>query len=317
MAGLPRATPAAIRFGGKLGASLDAGMTVRGGGKTTVQRFSRPGTGRRITLNTLILCDYMDYSGKWAGRRIAGAPDIDLALTIPKSFHEINGMLAGTLIRELFAGWQMWRRTMAKTEVTSAAVSKIAAKALRDPGSITHDEIKKLAASCLTQAADKPKAEPAPKAAAKVPAAKAPAAKPVKASAVKAAAPKAAAPAKAAKTTEPAPVKAPAKPAAKAPAKTPAAKAAPAKAAAPAAKAPAVKKPAAKAAATPVVAEAAPKAPAKAAPAKTTVAKPAAAKPAAAKVTAPKAVAAKTTATKPAAAKVAAPKAPARATKKS
>lgn len=36
-------------------------------------------------------------------------------------------------------------------EVTSAAVASIASRGLRDPGSLTHDEIKKVCASCLTQ----------------------------------------------------------------------------------------------------------------------------------------------------------------------
>lgn len=46
---------------------------------------------------------------------------------------------------------------MAKSEKTSAGVAKIAAKALKDPSSLTAREIKSLAASALTQAADKPK----------------------------------------------------------------------------------------------------------------------------------------------------------------
>jgi len=45
---------------------------------------------------------------------------------------------------------------MAANEKTSAAVAKIASKALKSPGSLTATEIKKLAASALTQAADKP-----------------------------------------------------------------------------------------------------------------------------------------------------------------
>lgn len=45
---------------------------------------------------------------------------------------------------------------MAANEKTSAAVAKIASKALKSPGSLTSTEIKKLAASALTQAADKP-----------------------------------------------------------------------------------------------------------------------------------------------------------------
>jgi len=46
---------------------------------------------------------------------------------------------------------------MASNEKTSAAVAKIAAKGLKDPASLSKGEIKKLAASALTQAADKPK----------------------------------------------------------------------------------------------------------------------------------------------------------------
>ncbi len=57
---------------------------------------------------------------------------------------------------------------MAANEKTSAAVAKIAAKGLKDPAALTNAEIKKLAASALTQAADKPaKKAPAKKAAVK------------------------------------------------------------------------------------------------------------------------------------------------------
>jgi len=70
---------------------------------------------------------------------------------------------------------------MAKDEKTSKAIASIASKALKDPKSITTAEIKKLAATALTQAADKPKTTakkaPAKKAPAKKPAAKKPAAK--------------------------------------------------------------------------------------------------------------------------------------------
>ncbi|HET6320512.1 MAG TPA: hypothetical protein VFF87_00525 [Hyphomicrobium sp.] len=52
---------------------------------------------------------------------------------------------------------------MAANEKTSAAVAKIASKGLKAPGTLTHAEIKKLAASALTQAADVPKAAPAKK----------------------------------------------------------------------------------------------------------------------------------------------------------
>lgn len=66
---------------------------------------------------------------------------------------------------------------MAKDEKTSKAIASIASKALKDPKSVTPAEIKKLAASALTQTADKPKAPakkpPAKKAAAKAPARKA------------------------------------------------------------------------------------------------------------------------------------------------
>ncbi|UTC28399.1 hypothetical protein GURKE_03920 [Brevundimonas phage vB_BpoS-Gurke] len=40
---------------------------------------------------------------------------------------------------------------MSRQEVTSASVASIAARGLRDPGSLTHDEIKKVCASALTQ----------------------------------------------------------------------------------------------------------------------------------------------------------------------
>ncbi|MBU2581636.1 MAG: hypothetical protein KJ622_07955 [Alphaproteobacteria bacterium] len=73
---------------------------------------------------------------------------------------------------------------MAKDEKTSAAVASIASKAMKDPKSVSPAEIKKLAASALTQVADKPKAAakaPAKKAAAPAkPAAKAAAAKKAK-----------------------------------------------------------------------------------------------------------------------------------------
>jgi len=46
---------------------------------------------------------------------------------------------------------------MAANEKTSQAVAKIAAKGLKSPTSLTGAEIKKLAASALTQVADKPK----------------------------------------------------------------------------------------------------------------------------------------------------------------
>lgn len=80
---------------------------------------------------------------------------------------------------------------MAKTESTSKSIASLASKAMKDPKSLTEAEIKRLAASALTQAPDKkPAAKEAPAA-------------PV-------AAPKAAAPVKAAPATKAA-VKAPAK----------------------------------------------------------------------------------------------------------
>lgn len=44
---------------------------------------------------------------------------------------------------------------MTRNEKTSKKVAAIAARALRDPGSLTHDEIKAIAASALTQRPDK------------------------------------------------------------------------------------------------------------------------------------------------------------------
>ncbi len=44
---------------------------------------------------------------------------------------------------------------MAGNEKTSVEVAAIAARALKDPGSLTHDEIKQLAGSVLTQAPDR------------------------------------------------------------------------------------------------------------------------------------------------------------------
>ncbi len=48
---------------------------------------------------------------------------------------------------------------MAKNEKTGKDVGTIAAKAMRDPGSLTKKEIRSLAASALTQRPDKPKAQ--------------------------------------------------------------------------------------------------------------------------------------------------------------
>ena len=49
---------------------------------------------------------------------------------------------------------------MAKNEKTGKSVGSIAAKAMRDPGSLTNKEIKSLAASALTQRPDKPIPQP-------------------------------------------------------------------------------------------------------------------------------------------------------------
>jgi hypothetical protein len=49
---------------------------------------------------------------------------------------------------------------MAKNEKTGAEVARIASKGLRDPGSLTKTEIRKISASVLTQAPDKPKKKP-------------------------------------------------------------------------------------------------------------------------------------------------------------
>ena len=46
---------------------------------------------------------------------------------------------------------------MAKNEKTSPEIAKIAGKGLKDPGSLTKTQIKKLAASALTQTPDKKK----------------------------------------------------------------------------------------------------------------------------------------------------------------
>jgi hypothetical protein len=46
---------------------------------------------------------------------------------------------------------------MASDEKTSAEVAKIASKGLKDPAGLTNAEIRRLAASALTQVADAPK----------------------------------------------------------------------------------------------------------------------------------------------------------------
>ncbi len=56
---------------------------------------------------------------------------------------------------------------MAVNEKTSARVAKIAAKAMKDPASVTKAEVKSMAASVLTQAPDKPKKAAAKKTAKK------------------------------------------------------------------------------------------------------------------------------------------------------
>jgi hypothetical protein len=57
---------------------------------------------------------------------------------------------------------------MASNEKTSADVAKLASKGLKDPASLTNVEIRQLAASALTQAADTPaKKKPKKKVAAK------------------------------------------------------------------------------------------------------------------------------------------------------
>jgi hypothetical protein len=53
--------------------------------------------------------------------------------------------------------WQDKMLCMAKNEKTGKKVASIASKGLRDPGSLTKTEIKKISASVLTQAPDKPK----------------------------------------------------------------------------------------------------------------------------------------------------------------
>lgn len=52
---------------------------------------------------------------------------------------------------------------MAKNEKTSEGIASIAAKGLKTPEKLTNAEIQKLAASALTQTADKPKPAPKPK----------------------------------------------------------------------------------------------------------------------------------------------------------
>ncbi|MEZ5843454.1 MAG: hypothetical protein R3D27_06920 [Hyphomicrobiaceae bacterium] len=65
---------------------------------------------------------------------------------------------------------------MAKSESTSKTIASLASKAMKDPKSLSEAEIKRLAASALTQAPDKKpaaKSALANKAAAKAPAKKA------------------------------------------------------------------------------------------------------------------------------------------------
>lgn len=103
---------------------------------------------------------------------------------------------------------------MAKNEKTSETVASIAARGLKDPGSLTKAEIKAVSATALTQTPDQKKsAAKAPVKAVAKPAAKAAPTKAAPAKATKAA------PAKAAKPAAKAPAKAAAKPAAKTAAK--------------------------------------------------------------------------------------------------
>ena len=90
---------------------------------------------------------------------------------------------------------------MAKIEKTSETVASIAARGLKDPGSLTKAEIKALSATALTQAPDVKKAAP------KTPAAKTLAKPTARAATI--------APAKAAKPAMKAPAKTAAKPMAK------------------------------------------------------------------------------------------------------
>jgi hypothetical protein len=53
--------------------------------------------------------------------------------------------------------------TMAANEKTSPAIAKLASKAMKAPSTLTTLEIKKLAASVLTQVPDKAAAKPAVK----------------------------------------------------------------------------------------------------------------------------------------------------------
>lgn len=53
---------------------------------------------------------------------------------------------------------------MAKNEKTSEEIASIAAIGLKNPGKLKKKEIQSLAASVLTQAADKPKPKPVAKA---------------------------------------------------------------------------------------------------------------------------------------------------------
>ncbi len=77
---------------------------------------------------------------------------------------------------------------MATNEKTSAEVAQIASKGLKDPAGLTNAEIRKLAASALTQTSDAPKKKVTTKlktAAKKKPVAKSAKRKPVKAKAKK------------------------------------------------------------------------------------------------------------------------------------
>lgn len=49
----------------------------------------------------------------------------------------------------------MAKKAKSSSESTSTQIAKIASKGLKDPGSLTKTEIRKLAGSALTQAPDK------------------------------------------------------------------------------------------------------------------------------------------------------------------
>ena len=71
----------------------------------------------------------------------------------------------GGAIPPIVEPWNGGRMGMTNNERSGNTAGKIAAKALREPGSLSEAEIKTLAASVLTQRPDRPK--PAAKAASK------------------------------------------------------------------------------------------------------------------------------------------------------